>query len=86
MNTFVNETGFYPLKPKFFILEQMKLYSYAILMFNLIFNLVFMVFTMITMNLLSSLLTIGIERKSFDIGVIRMLGETKIGVIVMTAV
>eukprot|EP00347_Sterkiella_histriomuscorum_P007293 403349512 len=86
VNTFLNQTGFYPLKPKFFILDQMQIYSYGILMFNLIFNMIITVFMMMTGNLLNSLLTIGIERKSFDIGVIRMVGESKIGIIVMTII
>ena len=38
---------------------------------------------LIITNLLDTLLTIGTERKSFDIGFIRILGESKIGIVVM---
>ena len=82
-NQFLNDTGFYPLKTKFFLLSEMAKFDYAILMFNLIFKIVIMVFMCISIMLLNSLLMIGIENKSFEIGIIRMIGETKRGIILM---
>lgn len=82
----VNATGFYPVKARMYLLETFKTFNSAILMFNLIFKIVIIIFLMISIMLLHSLLMIGIEDKTFEIGIMRMLGESKVGIISMVAV
>lgn len=86
VNGFINATGFYPIKAKMYLLDTFKTFNSAILMFNLIFKIVIIIFLMISIMLLHSLLMIGIEEKTFEIGIMRMLGESKIGIISIVAV
>lgn len=75
--------GVYPVTAKMYLLEYFYTLSKAIMIFNLIFKIIIEVFTLISILLLNSLLMIGIEKKSYEIGLFRMIGETKIGAVTM---
>ena len=64
----------------------MQITSFAILMIGLIFDIMLILFVAISCLLIYSLLMINIETKTFDIGVMRLVGLSKGGFIVMIAV
>jgi ABC-type antimicrobial peptide transport system permease subunit len=66
-----------------FILNEMKKYNIAILLFSLIFDIVLMIFIVISVLLIYSLLMIGVETKTFETGIMRMVGVSKRGLILM---
>ena len=61
----------------------MQLYSPAIMTIGLIFDIMLIMFIMISVLLIYSLLMITIETKTFDIGVMRLVGLSKHGFIAM---
>ena len=61
----------------------MKLFSAAILMIGLIFDIMLIMFIMISVLLIYSLLMITIETKTFDTGVMRMVGMSGKGFVAM---
>ena len=81
MNGFVSDLGQYPVNAKMFILTEMQQYNVAILLFNLIFDVVLFIFLVISVLLIYSLLMIGLETKTFETGIMRMVGITKYGLV-----
>lgn len=75
--------GFYPVSVQTFILKEMMLYNVAILLFSLIFNVVLLIFIVISMLLIYSLIMIGVETKTFESGIMRMVGISKRGLVLM---
>lgn len=65
------------------VLKQMELYSNAILMLGLIFDIIILLFIILSVLLIYSLLMIQVESKSFEFGVMRMVGLSKFGIINM---
>lgn len=65
------------------VLEQMETYSQAILFLGLIFNIIIMLFIILSVLLIYSLLMISVETKTFEFGVMRMVGLSKSGIINM---
>jgi ABC-type antimicrobial peptide transport system permease subunit len=61
----------------------MQNYSLAVLFLGLIFDIIILLFVIISVLLIYSLLMISIETKTFEFGVIRMLGVSKNGLILM---
>ena len=61
----------------------MEIYSAAIMIIGLIFDIMLIMFIMISVLLIYSLLMITIETKTFDIGVMRMVGLSSKGFIAM---
>jgi ABC-type antimicrobial peptide transport system permease subunit len=61
----------------------MELYSNAILMLGLIFDIIILLFIILSVLLIYSLLMIQVESKSFEFGVMRMVGLSKFGIINM---
>ena len=57
----------------------MQLYSYAILFIGLIFDVLLIIFVVVACLLIYSLLLISVETKTFEIGVMRLVGLTKGG-------
>ena len=55
----------------------------AILLFSLIFNLVLVIFIVISIFLIYSLIMIGVETKTFETGIMRMVGVSKKGLLLM---
>lgn len=65
------------------VLKQMETYSNAILMLGLIFDIIILLFVILSVLLIYSLLMINVESKSFEFGVMRMVGLSKFGIINM---
>jgi ABC-type antimicrobial peptide transport system permease subunit len=61
----------------------MQVYNMSILLFNLIFKIVIMIFIVISVLLIYSLLMIGVETKTLETGIMRILGVGKRGLIQM---
>jgi len=83
---FVNDIGFYPVKSSLMILKDMQLIYKLILLVNLVFNIILLVFVGISILLIYSLLMVGVETKSFETGIIRIMGVSKNSLASMIAV
>lgn len=65
------------------LLSEMETYNLAILMFNLVFRIVITIFILISTLLVYSLLMIGVEGKTHESGIMRMVGVSKVGLTLM---
>ena len=65
------------------MLEEMELFSTAILFLGLIFDIIILLFVFLSVLLIYSLLMISVESKTFEFGVMRMVGLSKSGLIYM---
>ena len=61
----------------------MQTYSTAILFLGLIFDIIILLFIILSVLLVYSLLMISVESKTFEFGVMRMVGLSKTGIIIM---
>lgn len=77
------DLGYYPINIQLDVLDALKIYSYAVLFMGLIFDIIILLFVVISILLIYSLLMISVETKTFEIGVMRMIGLSKFGIIVM---
>jgi ABC-type antimicrobial peptide transport system permease subunit len=66
-----------------FVLQMMQEFSIGILFFHLIFNIVELIFILISILLIYSLLLIRLETKTLEIGIMRMVGTSKSGLVLM---
>jgi len=82
-NEVTDALGYYPVLIDLGTLSQMKNYATAVLFMGLIFDIIILLFIIIAVLLIYSLLMISVETKTFEMGVIRMLGLSKNGVIGM---
>jgi len=57
----------------------MQTYSYAVMFIGLIFDVLLIIFVAVSCLLIYSLLLISVETKTFEIGVMRLVGLTKGG-------
>ena len=83
MDGIVEKLGTYMIQGSYELLDDMQLFSYGILMIGLIFDIMLIMFVMISVLLIYSLLMINIETMTFDIGVMRLLGLSGSGFVVM---
>ena len=82
-NSLVSDLGFYPVDIDMPILSQMQIYSFAVLFLGLLMDIVIFMFIIISILLIYSLLMISVETKTFEIGVLRMVGLSKNGLLYM---
>ncbi len=61
----------------------MKTYSQAVLFMGLIFDIIILLFIIIAILLIYSLLMISVETKTLEMGIIRMVGLSKLGITAM---
>eukprot|EP00347_Sterkiella_histriomuscorum_P021563 403333540 len=83
VNEFITDVGFYNVIAQMPILREMSQYNIAILLFNLIFRIVITIFIIISILLVYSLLMIGIEGKTLETGILRMVGISRVGLTLM---
>lgn len=83
VNKFLANTGFYTLTATLYILNDMQNYNIVIIMFNLIFQIVISIFILISILLIYSLLMIGVESRTLESGIMRMVGVSKRGLLLM---
>ena len=79
----VDALGFYPVVTYLDLLDQMQTYSMAVLFVGLIFDILLILFVIVSVILIYSLLLISVETKTFDIGVMRLVGLSKTGFVLM---
>ena len=58
----------------------------SVLFLGLVFNIILLVFIVISVLLIYSLLMIGVETKTMETGIMRMLGTNKRGLVSMVAI
>ena len=63
------------------VLQAMEGFSQAILFLGLIFDIIIMLFIILSILLIYSLLMISVESKTFEFGIMRMVGLSKSGII-----
>jgi ABC-type antimicrobial peptide transport system permease subunit len=64
----------------------MKTLNMIILLVSLVFNIILLVFIVISILLIYSLLMIGVETKSMETGIMRMVGISKSGLVSMIGI
>lgn len=78
--------GFFPVNVNSGILHDLKKFTMSVMFLGLIFDLIVMLLIIISVLLIYSLLLQNVETKSFEIGVQRMVGLSKKGLIFMVIV
>lgn len=68
------------------ILKEMQGFNMSVLFLGLVFNIILLVFIVISVLLIYSLLMIGVETKTMETGIMRMLGTNKRGLVSMVAI
>ena len=79
----MNYLGLFNIGTNLSLLHEMQTYSYAVLFIGLIFNVLLLIFMIIACLLIYSLLLISVETKSYEVGVMRLVGLTKRGFVGM---
>lgn len=82
-NEIVDTLGFYPVLANNALLDDMQIYNFAILFIGLVFDIVLILFIVISVLLIYSLLMITTETKTFDIGIMRLIGLSSSGFVAM---
>ena len=83
MNEIVSLGGDYPLSGGNSLLNDMAIYNFAILFIGLVFSIVIILFVVIPVLLIYSLLMITTETKTFDFGIMRLIGLNSSGFVAM---
>ena len=83
MDKYDEALGFYNIKSNPLLLEALLPYDYAVMFIGLIFEILLIIFVVLTVLLIYSLLLISVETKTFEIGVMRLVGLTKLGFVGM---
>lgn len=83
MNPITQHLGLYNIGTDLRMLFAMQTYSASVMFIGLIFDVLLLIFIVIACLLIYSLLLISVETKSFEIGVMRLVGLTKAGFIGM---
>jgi ABC-type antimicrobial peptide transport system permease subunit len=88
-NNFMDKIGFYPVLAQFFIMKDMEGFSLGILFVHLVFDIVLVIFIIISVLLIYSLLMIGVETKTMETGIMRMVGLSKmsfVGMVILQSI
>ena len=83
MNFVETSLGYFPVTVEAFIMQEFKMAHLSVTFLQLIFNLVMLLLFLISVLLIYSLLMLSVESKSFELGVMRMVGLSKINVIML---
>ena len=76
--SFVEDSlGYFPITVEAYIMQDFKMAHLSVTFLQLIFNLVMLLLFMISVLLIYSLLMLSVESKSFELGVMRMVGLSK---------
>ena len=84
-NEVLNAISFFKLYTRMSLLDRMELYSFGILYIGLISNIVIILFITIATLLIYSLLMNSVETKTYEFGVMRMVGLSRRGLILLVA-
>ena len=83
VNEIVDACGTYPVVASNTLLTSMQVFSIALLFIGLVFNILLIIFVIISVLLIYSLLMITTDTKTFDTGIMRLVGLTSGGFIAM---
>lgn len=83
VNKVTNAIGFYPTSVVTKLLNDMAGYNFAILFIGLVFNILIILYIAISILLIYSLLMITTETKTFDFGIMRLVGLSSRSFVVM---
>lgn len=83
VNLLVNDLGFFPEAISCDILEELQQLSLGLVFLGIIFSVISVLFIIISILLIYSLLMVTVEEKSFEIGIYRMVGLNKCGLVTM---
>jgi len=75
------DLGVYPITMGMPVLEELDNLKYSSMFLGIILNMIVFVFFVLSVMLLYNLLLVSIETKTFELGVLRVLGLNKIGII-----
>lgn len=75
--------GYFPVTLEAMILQDFKVANLSVIFLQLVFNLVMLLLFTISVLLIYSLLMLSVESKSFDLGVMRMVGFSRSNVILL---
>lgn len=78
-----DDLGFYPIFVNMGLLDAVKANGNSILLLGLIFNIIIILFVFVAVLLIYSLLMITVETKTFENAVMRLVGLSKNGFILM---
>lgn len=70
----MEDLGFYNIHTDMPLLVDMSLFSYAVLLLGIVFDVIIILLIAISVLLIFSLLMVSVETKTFDQGVLRMVG------------
>ena len=82
-NELVNDLGFFKESVQCRILEELQDLSLGLVFLGILFSIVSFLFIIISVLLIYSLLMVTVEEKSFEIGIYRMVGLNKVGLVTM---
>jgi len=85
-NDLIEDLGFFPVKMRLDVLKSMEGFSQAILFLGLIFDIIILLFVQLSVLLIYSLLMISVESKTFEFGIMRMVGLSKSGIVYMVLI
>ena len=83
INGVTDALSFYPMNAEFSLLHEMNHSQTPIVFIGLIFDILLIMFIIVSILLIYSLLLISVETKTFDIGVMRLVGLSRMGFIAM---
>ena len=79
----MDKVGFYPIDMTLPVLEQLSPLRFVQIFLGIILNLILFILFFLSVILIYSLLMISVETKTYELGVIRVLGLNKIGLAVL---
>ena len=68
------------------LLDELKFFDLSVLFLGLIFDVLLIIFIVVAILLVFSLLLIQVESKTFELGVMRLVGLTRLGFISMVLI
>ena len=83
LNKMDDALGFFNVVSYPDLINALEMYNYAIMFIGLIFLVLLFIFIIVACLLVFSLLLISVEKKSFEFGVMRLVGLTKLGFVGM---
>ena len=86
LSNIINGIGPYRYSSSIDLLTSMQSYATSILLIGLIFDVLLIIFVVISCLLIYSLLLISVETKTFETGVMRLIGLSKWGYVSMIAI
>jgi len=77
MNPLIRDLGFFNFQKDTELLSGVETFSYAVLFIGLVFDILLVVFVLVACLLIYSLLQISVDTKTFEFGVLRLVGLSK---------